>query len=139
MERLSAGVPLPRTTGAVAGALIVALGVPDAPSAIDLVSRLEGTCAWFKVGLELFVGAGPAVLEPILARGHSIFLDLKFHDIPNTMAGAVRSAARMGARMLTVHASGGPAMLGAARAYQANLTAIGLIRDTMQRALDLGK
>ena len=96
--------------------LIVALDVPDAPSARQLVSRLEGTCTWFKVGLELFAAAGPAVLEPILAGGNSVFLDLKFHDIPNTVAGAVRSAARLGARMLTVHASGGPAMLAAAQA-----------------------
>jgi orotidine-5'-phosphate decarboxylase len=95
--------------------LIVALDVPDAPSALDLVRRLEGTCTWFKVGLELFVAAGPAVLEPILAGGHSIFLDLKFHDIPNTVAGAVRSATGLGAGMMTVHASGGPAMLSAAR------------------------
>ena len=96
--------------------LIVALDVPAAPAAIELVRRLEGTCAWFKVGLELFVAAGPSILEPILARGHSVFLDLKFHDIPNTVAGAVRSAANLGARMMTVHASGGPAMLAAARA-----------------------
>ena len=95
--------------------LIVALDMPDAPSALDLVRRLEGTCTWFKVGLELFVSAGPAVLESLLAQGFSLFLDLKFHDIPNTVGGAVRSAAKLGARMLTVHASGGPAMLSAAR------------------------
>lgn len=94
---------------------MVALDVPDAPDALALVSRLEGTCRWFKVGLELFVAAGPAVLDPLVARGHSVFLDLKFHDIPNTVAGAVRSAARLGARMLTLHAAGGPAMLAAAR------------------------
>lgn len=96
--------------------LIVALDVPDAASAGALVSRMEDTCQWFKVGLELFIAAGPAVLEPILKRGHSIFLDLKFHDIPNTVAGAVRSAASLGVRMMTVHAAGGPAMLAAARA-----------------------
>jgi orotidine-5'-phosphate decarboxylase len=95
--------------------LIVALDVPDARAATKLVDRLEGTCTWFKVGLELFVAAGPSVLEPLIARGHSIFLDLKFHDIPNTVGGAVRSAASLGVRMLTVHASGGPAMLTEAR------------------------
>jgi len=95
--------------------LIVALDVPGAAEADALVDRLEGTCAWFKVGLELFVAAGPAVVEPLLKRGHSVFLDLKLHDIPNTVAGAVRSAAGLGARMMTVHAGGGPAMLMAAR------------------------
>jgi orotidine-5'-phosphate decarboxylase len=96
--------------------LIVALDVPNAHAAADLAARLEDTCQWFKVGLELFTAAGPAVLEPLLKRGHSIFLDLKFHDIPNTVAGAVRSAASLGVHMLTVHAAGGPAMLAAARA-----------------------
>lgn len=95
--------------------LIVALDVPDAASAAALVDRLEGTCSWFKVGLELFVASGPSVLEPLLNRGHSVFLDLKLHDIPNTVAGAVRSAAALGVRMMTVHAAGGPAMLSAAR------------------------
>jgi orotidine-5'-phosphate decarboxylase len=95
--------------------LIVALDVPDAASAVALADKLEGTCQWFKVGLELFTAAGPAVLEPLLKRGHSIFLDLKFNDIPNTVAGAVRSVAALGVHMLTVHASGGPAMLAAAR------------------------
>jgi orotidine-5'-phosphate decarboxylase len=95
--------------------LIVALDVPDARAASLLVDRLDDTCAWFKVGLELFVAAGPGVLEPLLRRGHSVFLDLKLHDIPNTVAGAVRSAASLGAKLLTVHAAGGPAMLAAAQ------------------------
>jgi len=95
--------------------LIVALDVPDARAAELLVERLDDTCAWFKVGLELFVAAGPSVLEPILRRGYSVFLDLKLHDIPNTVACAVRSAAGLGARMLTLHAAGGPAMLAAAK------------------------
>lgn len=95
--------------------LIVALDVPGAQAAADLAKQLEGVCQWFKVGLELFTAAGPVVLEPLVARGRSVFLDLKFHDIPNTVAGAVRSAAAWGVRMMTVHAAGGPAMLAAAR------------------------
>jgi orotidine-5'-phosphate decarboxylase len=96
--------------------LIVALDLPDAASAAHLVAQLEGNCCWFKVGLELFAAAGPAVIEPLVKRGHSVFLDLKFHDIPNTVAGAVRSAASLGVRMVNVHAAGGPAMLAAAKA-----------------------
>src|SRR5580698_7874476 len=95
--------------------LIVALDVPTAAASAELVKKLEGTCQWFKVGLELFTAAGPAVLEPLIAHGHSIFLDLKLHDIPNTVAGAVHSAASLGVRMMTVHSAGGPAMLAAAK------------------------
>jgi len=94
--------------------LIVALDVPNAAVASDLVNRLEGTCQGFQEGVELFT-AGPSVVERLVARGCAVFLDLKLHDIPNTVAGAVRSAAALGARMLTVHAAGGPAMLAAAR------------------------
>ena len=96
--------------------LIVALDVHDAAEAIALANRLEHWCGWFKVGLELFTAAGPAVVEALAARGHSVFLDLKFLDIPNTVAGAVRSGAALGARMMSIHAAGGPAMLAEARA-----------------------
>ena len=96
--------------------LIVALDVPDADSAVRLASQLGAICSWFKVGLELFVAAGPSVIAPLVARGHSVFLDLKLHDIPNTVAAAVRSASALGVRMITLHASGGPAMLAAASA-----------------------
>jgi orotidine-5'-phosphate decarboxylase len=95
--------------------LIVALDVSSAKAAEELANRLEGVCAWFKVGMELFTAAGPAAVERLAARGHSVFLDLKFHDIPNTVAGAVRSAAKLGVKMVNVHAGGGPAMLAAAR------------------------
>ena len=96
--------------------LIVALDVPDAAGAANLIAQLENSCHWFKVGLELFVAAGPSLVERLVARGHSVFLDLKLHDIPNTVAGAVRSAANLGVRLTTIHAAGGPAMLAAARA-----------------------
>ena len=95
--------------------LIVALDAPNLSDALHLVDRLEETCMWFKVGLELFTAAGPTVVGALTSRGFHVFLDLKFHDIPNTVAGAVRSAARLGARLLTLHGAGGPAMLAAAR------------------------
>ena len=94
--------------------LIVALDYPDAKSALDLVDRVEGATRWFKIGLELYVAEGNSLVAELQRRGYSIFLDLKFHDIPNTVASAVRSVARLGAHMLTVHAAGGPAMLSAA-------------------------
>lgn len=120
--------------------LIVALDVPDARSAMRLVAELEGTCSWFKVGLELFIAAGPAVLEPIVARGHKVFLDLKLHDIPNTVAGAVRSAAGLGVRMLTVHAGGGPAMLAAAKAALAGIAhPPELLAVTVLTSMDTGQ
>ncbi len=120
--------------------LIVALDVPDAASAVELVSQLEKTCRWFKVGLELFTAAGPAVIEPLVARGHSVFLDLKFHDIPNTVAGAVRSAAALGARMINVHAAGGPAMLAAAKAALDGISdPPELLAVTMLTSMDLAQ
>jgi orotidine-5'-phosphate decarboxylase len=117
--------------------LIVALDVPSATASAELINKLEGTCQWFKVGLELFTAAGPAVLEPLVARGHSVFLDLKFHDIPNTVAGAVRSAAGLGARMINVHAAGGPAMLAAAKAALEGITnPPGLLAVTVLTSMD---
>ena len=94
--------------------LIVALDVPTAVQARDLARQLSGICRWVKVGLELYLAAGSAIVEELASQGLSVFLDLKFHDIPNTVAGAVRSAASMGASLLTVHAAGGPVMLAAA-------------------------
>jgi orotidine-5'-phosphate decarboxylase len=94
--------------------LIVALDFPDAGAALDLADRLQGLCRWFKVGLELFSAEGPGVVRDLRHRGCSVFLDLKLHDIPNTVAGGIRSVARLGAELLTVHAAGGPAMLEAA-------------------------
>jgi orotidine-5'-phosphate decarboxylase len=94
--------------------LIVALDFPERDSALRAVEQLSGHVGHFKIGLELFTREGPRLVEEISARGEKVFLDLKLHDIPNTVAGAVRSACRLGVQMLTIHASGGLAMLKAA-------------------------
>jgi len=95
--------------------VIVPLDFPDAAAALEMAARLDPQLCRVKVGKELFVAAGPAVVEKLHAAGHEVFLDLKFHDIPNTVAGACRSAARLGVWMVNVHASGGEAMMRAAR------------------------
>ncbi len=94
--------------------LIVALDFPNREFALKAVERLSGHVGFFKVGLELFASEGPRLVQEIRDRGEKVFLDLKLHDIPNTVKGAVRSACRLGVQMLTIHASGGPAMLAAA-------------------------
>lgn len=94
--------------------LIVALDYPDADTALRLVDRLENAVSWYKVGLELYIGAGNTVVQSLVRHGFSVFLDLKLHDIPNQVAGAVRSASHSGASLLTIHAGGGPAMIEAA-------------------------
>ncbi len=105
----------PNAPSTASQSLIVALDVPTGGAALALVDRLEGQCQWFKVGLELFIAAGPAVVHDLVSRGFSVFLDLKLHDIPNTLASAVKVASSFGVRMLTIHAAGGPAMMTAAR------------------------
>ena len=94
--------------------LAVALDHPDAYQAMKLVDSLGQTCQWFKVGMELYYAAGNDIIRQLRDRGFDVFLDLKLHDIPNTVAGAVRSATKAGASLLTIHASGGPAMMTAA-------------------------
>jgi len=95
--------------------LIIALDFPTATAALQMAERLDPTRCRLKVGKELFTQAGPALLDKLQQRGFSIFLDLKFHDIPNTIAGACRAAAERGVWMLNVHALGGRRMLEAAR------------------------
>jgi orotidine-5'-phosphate decarboxylase len=94
--------------------IIVALDVPDLDAALRLVEQLAPVVGAFKVGKELFVSAGPEIVRRIRATGAAVFLDLKFHDIPNTVARAVSAAVRLDVQMLTVHTSGGRAMLEAA-------------------------
>ena len=93
---------------------IVALDVPDANRAQALVHRLGDSCGFYKVGGELFTAAGPAIVQAIRDSGKRVFLDLKFHDIPNTVRASARSAASAGASLITVHAIGGRAMIAAA-------------------------
>ena len=93
---------------------IVALDMPALSPALSLVDALGDACDFYKVGSELFTAAGPAAVTALRERGHDVFLDLKFHDIPNTVRGAVRSAARLGTALVTVHSAGGADMLSAA-------------------------
>lgn len=93
---------------------IVALDVPTLAEAMVLVERLGGSCEFYKVGSELFTAEGSGAVAALRDAGKRVFLDLKFHDIPNTVAAAAASAARSGAALITVHASGGTAMLRAA-------------------------
>ena len=115
--------------------IIVALDTDSPESALSTVRSLSGEVGLFKVGMELFPRGGPELVRRIRAEGYGVFLDLKFHDIPNTVAGAVRSAAAMGVRFATVHASGGKAMLAAAAEAAAG-TGTTLLAVTVLTSLD---
>lgn len=101
--------------GSKAPRVIVALDFAEAKSALALVDRLDPTLCRVKIGKELFTAAGPGLVREVAGRGFGVFLDLKYHDIPNTVAAACRAAAALGVWMLNVHALGGRAMLSAAR------------------------
>jgi orotidine-5'-phosphate decarboxylase len=94
--------------------LIVALDVSSAAAAQKIVAAVGDSASTYKVGMQLYTAAGPQVVRELVASGRRVFLDLKYHDIPNTTAAAVREAASLGVSMLTVHASGGGNMLRAA-------------------------
>lgn len=113
--------------------IIVALDLPDADGALALASKLDPKECRVKVGKELYTAAGPLLVEKLRTAGFGVFLDLKYHDIPNTVAGACRAAAALGVWMINVHALGGRAMMSAARdalagsARRPKLTAVTLL------------
>ena len=119
--------------------LIVALDVDTLDEARAVVGRLGGSVTWFKIGKQLFTRFGPAAVETVKSLGKRVFLDLKFHDIPNTVAQAVRSAAAIGADMTNVHASGGAAMLKAAAdaARESQIILLGVTVLTSMNAEEL--
>lgn len=94
--------------------IVLALDLPDRSAALAMLARVPAA-RWVKVGPVLFTGAGPELVTVLVARGHAVFLDLKWHDIPNTVAGAVRRARELGVLMVTVHTLGGGEMMAAAR------------------------
>lgn len=120
--------------------VIVALDAPSKADALDLVDALGEAAGFYKVGLELFTAEGPAVVKELLARDKRVFLDLKLHDIPNTVGGAVRAAGALGVHLLTVHTAGGPAMLETARAaVTGHLRLVGVTVLTSLDATELGR
>ena len=119
--------------------LAVALDLPNEHEALKLVDRLGQSCQWFKVGMELYYATGNSIIQQLRDRGFSVFLDLKLHDIPNTVAGAVRSATNAGASLLTIHASGGGAMMSAAAEAASAPGAPRLLAVTVLTSMDAGQ
>ncbi|MEO8195064.1 MAG: orotidine-5'-phosphate decarboxylase [Gemmatimonadales bacterium] len=113
---------------------IVALDFPDAERAMTLVQILDEKCRFYKVGSELFTASGADIIQWLRDTGCDVFLDLKFHDIPNTVAGAMRNVAGMGVRLATVHASGGSKMMDAA--VEAAGSRCGVLAVTVLTSLD---
>jgi orotidine-5'-phosphate decarboxylase len=116
--------------------VIIALDLPDFATATAMVDRLEGQADFFKVGLELFTADGPRIVDWLSLRGADVFIDLKGLDIPNTVAGLARSATAQGARLITVHASGGLAMLRAAVDGAGDQREGGILAVTVLTSLD---
>ena len=119
--------------------LIVALDVKTADEARALVDALAGDVGMFKIGSQLFTAAGPALVREIVGRGEKVFLDLKYHDIPNTVANAVAEACQLGVSLMTVHALGGKAMMeaavGALPAVGSRLVAVTILTSHDQASL----
>ncbi len=123
--------------------LIVALDVSTATAARKIVAAVGDSAFAYKVGMQLYTREGPSIVRELVDSGHRVFLDLKYHDIPNTVAAAVREAAQLGVNMLTVHASGGGKMLqaavDAAQATKPDLLVLAVTVLTSLNDVDLGK
>ena len=122
--------------------LIVALDVSTAAAARKIVAAVGHSALAYKVGMQLYTAEGPSLVRELVGSGHRVFLDLKYHDIPNTVAAAVREAAQLGVSMLTVHASGGGKMLRAAvEGVQSrpDLLVLGVTVLTSMDDVELGK
>lgn len=123
--------------------LIVALDVSSAAAAREIVAAVGDSASAYKVGMQLYTAEGPDIVRDLIAAGRHVFLDLKYHDIPNTVAAAVREAAQLGVNMLTVHASGGSKMLraavDAAQGINPHLVVLGVTVLTSMNDADLAK
>lgn len=115
--------------------IIVPLDVPTAQAARELIKAIGGTVGFFKIGSQLFTSTGPSIVEEVRASGSKVFLDLKYHDIPNTVRHAVESASGLGVEMLTIHLSGGRAMCEAAIAGR-GISNVLLLGVTVLTSLD---
>ncbi|MGC1438408.1 MAG: orotidine-5'-phosphate decarboxylase [Terriglobales bacterium] len=117
--------------------LIVALDVSSAAAAQKIVAAVGDSASCYKVGMQLYTAEGPQIVRDLVASGRRVFLDLKYHDIPNTVAAAVREAAGLGVSMLTIHASGGGKMVRAAtEAARARNAALMVLAVTVLTSLD---
>src|SRR5215472_11920753 len=122
--------------------IIVALDLPTKEKALGLVEQLRDQISFFKVGLQLYTAEGPEIVRDVLYTGAKVWLDIKLHDIPNTVSRAVESASRLGVHMLTIHLSGGSEMIRAATAVRpSNILLLGvtvLTSTTEQTLREIG-
>src|SRR5437868_13381246 len=119
--------------------IIVALDVATKEKALELVDQLRDQISFFKIGLQLYTAEGPEIVRTVTASGAKIFLDLKLHDIPNTVARAVESASELGVQMLTIHLSGGSEMIRAAmaaRKREMSILGVTVLTSSTQHTLD---
>ncbi|PYJ81740.1 MAG: orotidine-5'-phosphate decarboxylase, partial [Verrucomicrobia bacterium] len=119
--------------------IIVALDVPSKDAATRLVERLREQISFFKIGLQLYTAEGPEIVRAVTVNGAKVFLDLKLHDIPNTVARAVESASELGVQMLTIHLTGGSEMIRAAvasRKKEMSILGVTVLTSLTQQTLD---